>query len=159
MLSSMFVALHCIALHCIALHCIALHCIALHCIALHCIALHCIALHCIVLHYISVCVTISLPLQFVLLFAWIDYSPAHYGDVYFPAWADAMGWMMTFASIIWIPVMAAYLLCREDGSLREVSPCHTSPCSHRSQSSGIFRTSWEGHWVVTAPFGVGDTYL
>ena len=57
----------------------------------------------------------------MLGFAWIDYSPARYGDYYFPAWADAIGWLMTFASVTWIPVMAVYLLCREEGLMREVS--------------------------------------
>ena len=63
--------------------------------------------------------------QFILLFAWIDYSPARYGDDYqFPPWADFLGWMMTISSAIWIPVTAIYKLCKEEGSFREVR-CRT----------------------------------
>ena len=58
----------------------------------------------------------------MLLFAWTDYSPARYGDYLFPAWADAMGWLMSLASVVWIPIVAVYLVCRDDGSLCEVRP-------------------------------------
>ena len=59
--------------------------------------------------------------QFILLFAWIDYSPARYGDYSFPWWADGMGWLMTISSAIWIPITAIYKIYNEEGSLWEVS--------------------------------------
>ena len=56
----------------------------------------------------------------MLFFAWIDYHPAHYGDYYFPAWADGLGWLMSLCSVIFIPILAIYQLCKEDGSFMEV---------------------------------------
>ncbi|KAK2163610.1 hypothetical protein LSH36_76g00075 [Paralvinella palmiformis] len=58
---------------------------------------------------------------FILLFTWIDYTPARYGDDYkFPPWADAIGWMMTISSVIWIPIVAGYKIWKEgDGSFIE----------------------------------------
>jgi hypothetical protein len=58
--------------------------------------------------------------QGILLFSWVDYSPARYGDVYFPAWADALGWLMSLCSIIWIPIMAVYKVYKDDGPVCEV---------------------------------------
>ena len=62
-------------------------------------------------------------LQFILLFGWIDYSPARYGDYYFPPWADALGWLMTISSVIWIPVFMIVLFCRADGGVAQVCSC------------------------------------
>ena len=58
----------------------------------------------------------------MLLFAWADYSPARYGDYKFPRWADAMGWLMTLCSVIWIPIWAGYLVKRQTGSWKQVRP-------------------------------------
>ncbi len=57
----------------------------------------------------------------ILLFAWIDYSPARLGDYEFPPWADGLGWMMSFASVIWILIIAIYKLVRADqGNILQV---------------------------------------
>jgi len=61
--------------------------------------------------------------QFVLLFQWVRYQPPLYANVTpYPPWAEGLGWMMVFSSIIWIPVTAAFLVWKEiDGTLCEVS--------------------------------------
>ncbi|CAH1784499.1 unnamed protein product, partial [Owenia fusiformis] len=56
---------------------------------------------------------------FILLFTWIDYSPARFGDYSFPEWADGLGWCMSFTSVIFIPIMAVYKLSKEEGSFLE----------------------------------------
>ncbi|UYV60163.1 SLC6A7 [Cordylochernes scorpioides] len=44
----------------------------------------------------------------ILIFLWITYTPASYGDYVFPEWANALGWLMALASVILIPIFAAY---------------------------------------------------
>ena len=54
--------------------------------------------------------------QFILLFAWIDYTPVKYGDYNYPGWADAIGWLLALASVICIPAMMIRKLYKEDES-------------------------------------------
>ena len=63
--------------------------------------------------------------QFILLFAWIDYSPVKYGDYVYPKWADALGWLMAIASVICIPAMMAWKLYKEveTSNILEVNCC------------------------------------
>lgn len=37
---------------------------------------------------------------FILLFSWVDYSPAKYGSYEYPMWADSLGWLMTLAVVV-----------------------------------------------------------
>ncbi|XP_035827439.1 sodium- and chloride-dependent glycine transporter 2 [Aplysia californica] len=53
-------------------------------------------------------------ITFILLFACVDYSPASYGEYTYPALAEALGWLMVVASVIWIPGCALYKLYMED---------------------------------------------
>lgn len=32
--------------------------------------------------------------QFILLFNWVEYQPASYGNYIYPIWADAIGWII-----------------------------------------------------------------
>ncbi|XP_052678713.1 sodium- and chloride-dependent glycine transporter 1-like isoform X1 [Crassostrea angulata] len=50
----------------------------------------------------------------ILLFAWIDYSPIQYGSYSYPEWAEALGWLMSFFSIIFIPIVMLYKINKED---------------------------------------------
>lgn len=52
--------------------------------------------------------------QIILLFAWIDYSPIQYGSYSYPEWAEALGWLMSFFSIIFIPIVMLYKINKED---------------------------------------------
>jgi len=54
--------------------------------------------------------------QLILLFTWIDYSGNKYGDYEFPAWANALGWAITFSSVILIPVVAVVKVYQETGT-------------------------------------------
>ena len=44
----------------------------------------------------------------------MDYSPVQYGDYSYPAWAEALGWMMSFVSVIFIPIVMLYKIDKED---------------------------------------------
>ncbi|XP_064631978.1 sodium- and chloride-dependent glycine transporter 1-like [Lineus longissimus] len=55
----------------------------------------------------------------ILLFAWIDYSPAKFGEYRYPPWADAIGWMMTSMSVVCIIGVAIYRLYKEEGPICE----------------------------------------
>ena len=65
-------------------------------------------------------------LQVILVFTWIDFSPARYGNYEFPFWANAIGWALSFSSVVLIPAVAIFKILREKGSFMEVRilrPC------------------------------------
>lgn len=55
----------------------------------------------------------------ILVFTWIDFTPAKYDTYEFPPWANAVGWLLSFSSVSCIPIVAIYKILREDGTLRE----------------------------------------
>lgn len=65
--------------------------------------------------------------QFIFLFSLIEYSPAKYDAYTYPAWAEALGWMMALLSILIIPVVMIYKINKEDeeDSLLEVHALST----------------------------------
>ncbi|ELT89984.1 hypothetical protein CAPTEDRAFT_82183, partial [Capitella teleta] len=60
--------------------------------------------------YISPCI-----IMFILIFSFVRYSPAKYGDDFYPAWADVIGWFMSLASNVPILVVAVYKYVVADG--------------------------------------------
>ena len=54
--------------------------------------------------------------QFILLFAWVDYSPVKYGDHMYPDWADALGWLLAISSVTFIPLVMIRKIYKEDKS-------------------------------------------
>ena len=75
-------------------------------------------------------------MQLILLFTWIDYSGNKYGDYEFPAWANALGWAITFSSVILIPVVAVVKVYQETGTFSAVSSCSLSLSGLRVLCSG-----------------------
>ena len=59
--------------------------------------------------------------QGVFVYYIISYSPVTYGSYEFPQWAEIMGLMISFSSMIWIPAYMVYYLCSQPGSFREVT--------------------------------------
>jgi hypothetical protein len=57
-----------------------------------------------------------------MFFTWIDYTPSKYADYHYPMWADAMGWLISFSSVMAIPGIMIYKICTVDhpGSFIEV---------------------------------------
>uniref|UniRef100_A0A646QC04 Transporter n=1 Tax=Hemiscolopendra marginata TaxID=943146 RepID=A0A646QC04_9MYRI len=58
-------------------------------------------------------VVTPLILTFILLFNFVDFTPPKYANYVYPAWALAIGWMMTLISIIVIPGVAVYKICTQ----------------------------------------------
>jgi len=55
--------------------------------------------------------------MFILVFTWVDYNGNSYGDYQFPAWANTLGWLITFSSVSFIPLVAIIKLTNEEGTL------------------------------------------
>ncbi|XP_060081370.1 sodium-dependent proline transporter-like [Ylistrum balloti] len=64
----------------------------------------------------KICWWVISPLTLVALFifTFVDYSPSEYGDYKYPGWADALGWVMAFLSVLAIPITMLYKISRED---------------------------------------------
>ncbi|KAL8595223.1 hypothetical protein ACOMHN_043376 [Nucella lapillus] len=54
-----------------------------------------------------------LTIGFIFIFMFVDYSPSTYGDYGYPGWADALGWLMAAACVIFIPGVMVYKINRE----------------------------------------------
>jgi solute carrier family 6 amino acid transporter-like protein 5/7/9/14 len=52
----------------------------------------------------------------ILIFTWFNFSGNKYGDYHFPTWANAIGWFITFSSVIMIPIVAIIKIYNEEGS-------------------------------------------
>ncbi|XP_076313330.1 sodium- and chloride-dependent glycine transporter 1-like isoform X2 [Tachypleus tridentatus] len=59
-------------------------------------------------------------LLFILFFNWIEYEPAKSGDYIFPAWANAVGWIIAFQPVVVIIGVLFWKLCSlPKGSLKQ----------------------------------------
>ncbi|XP_070554260.1 sodium- and chloride-dependent glycine transporter 1-like [Ptychodera flava] len=59
-------------------------------------------------------------LGFILMFSLVSYTPCQYGAYVYPAWADAIGWMIAMLSVLLIPTYAVYyLVFVQKGSILE----------------------------------------
>jgi hypothetical protein len=50
----------------------------------------------------------------------VQYKSITYEGQPYPAWAEALGWLITLASIIWVPCVATYKIITTEGSLLQV---------------------------------------
>jgi len=53
----------------------------------------------------------------ILVFSWINYKGSSYDDYIFPAWANVLGWCITFSSVVCVPIVAIWKIFHEEGSL------------------------------------------
>ncbi|OWF44595.1 sodium-dependent proline transporter-like [Mizuhopecten yessoensis] len=51
---------------------------------------------------------------FILVFSFVDYSPITYDAYVYPAWAEALGWLLSLCSIIFIPIVIIYKISKEN---------------------------------------------
>ncbi len=59
-------------------------------------------------------------LQSIFIFYFVKYTPIKYAETYhYPGWGEALGFMISFSSMIWVPAYALYYLLTTKGSLRE----------------------------------------
>jgi len=52
---------------------------------------------------------------FILVFASYDYEAVSYNGVEYPAWGEAIGWLVACSSIIMIPLLAIITYCQKSG--------------------------------------------
>jgi len=60
-----------------------------------------------------------LVMGFIFCFYVFSWKPVKYGDVEYPTWAHILGFIMSMASMLWIPGYAIYYLATETGSFQE----------------------------------------
>ncbi|XP_070554247.1 sodium-dependent proline transporter-like [Ptychodera flava] len=58
-----------------------------------------------------------LVMTFVMIFSFVKYSPASYGDYEFPGWAEAVGWILAASSMVTLPVFMVVAVLKGEGSL------------------------------------------
>ena len=58
--------------------------------------------------------------QFIFVFAMIDYGPPEYGSYLYPQWAQLLGWLTSASILAWIPGVAIYEVCRQEGGIKKV---------------------------------------
>ena len=58
--------------------------------------------------------------QFIFVFAIIDYGPPEYGSYLYPQWAQLLGWLTSASILAWIPGVAIYEVCRQEGGIKKV---------------------------------------
>ena len=57
----------------------------------------------------------------ILVVSAVSMAPPTNGDYVFPYWSQMVGWTLTFASIVPIPVVAGYKFLITNGSFTQVS--------------------------------------
>ena len=55
------------------------------------------------------------------MFTWIDFKPANYEDYEFPLWANLVGWILSFSSVLLIPIVAGVKIYQSEGTFSQVS--------------------------------------
>jgi len=65
---------------------------------------------------------------FIFIFYFVKYTPIMYGDDYhYPGWGEALGFLISGSSMIWVPGYAVYYLLTTPGSWREVLRAGITP--------------------------------
>ncbi|XP_064610216.1 sodium- and chloride-dependent glycine transporter 1-like [Liolophura sinensis] len=64
----------------------------------------------------------------IMVFSFVQYAPSVYNEYVFPAWGEAIGWLMMFCSIVLIPAFMVTQYCRSVGFVQSCSKVVT----HRS---------------------------
>jgi hypothetical protein len=55
-------------------------------------------------------------LQFILIFASINYNGVEYEGYHYPPWSEGVGWMIAVILLLPLPISATYSFCRCVGS-------------------------------------------
>ncbi len=90
-------------------------------------------------------------LQAVLIFSFVRYERAKYGEYVYPMWADFTGWVFVLAAVLPIFVVAALRLYHAKGpTFREVGTPGVTPAPRDTRSSATPRAPAHAHTKVTA---------
>ena len=62
------------------------------------------------------------PLLLVVILAvtFLSHKPMTYGDYVYPEWANSVGWLVTSASVAFIPLVAVFKVANSTGGLCQV---------------------------------------
>ena len=66
--------------------------------------------------FLLICVSF----QIIFIFYVWKWKPLKYRKVEYPMWAHSLGFCMSFASMMWIPIFAVYYILKQRGSLKDV---------------------------------------
>ncbi|XP_046486073.1 sodium- and chloride-dependent GABA transporter 1 isoform X1 [Neodiprion pinetum] len=70
--------------------------------------------------YICWLVFAPVVMAFIFVFQCVQYKPLKYGSTYeYPLWAEVVGFILSFSSMIWIPAYAVYYVIASPGSFME----------------------------------------
>ncbi|KAM6157187.1 sodium-dependent dopamine transporter [Erethizon dorsatum] len=88
-------------------------------------------------------------LLFVVVVSVVTFRPPHYGAYIFPAWANALGWVVAASSMAMVPIYAAYKFCSLPGSFREKLAQAITPEKDRELvNRGEVRQFTLRHWLL-----------
>jgi len=76
----------------------------------------------------------------ILILTATKYSGNSYGEYDFPSWANAIGWLITFSSIMFIPLVAAVKICQEQGTIVERIKKLLQPSYEWGPAARIYRS-------------------
>jgi len=80
-------------------------------------------------YYWYVCWVFLAPAFMVFLFSFyfVKYVPISMGDYKYPAWGEALGFIISLSSMLWVPGYALYFVMTSKGSWREVLRLGVTP--------------------------------
>uniref|UniRef100_I3N4B5 Transporter n=1 Tax=Ictidomys tridecemlineatus TaxID=43179 RepID=I3N4B5_ICTTR len=88
-------------------------------------------------------------LLFVVVVSIVTFRPPHYGAYVFPAWANALGWVIATSSMAMVPLYAVYKFCSLPGSFREKLAYAITPEKDRPLvDRGEVRQFTLRHWLL-----------
>ncbi|XP_033646292.1 sodium- and chloride-dependent glycine transporter 1-like [Asterias rubens] len=75
----------------------------------------------------------------IMIFSFIDYTPAVNGIYTFPPWAEAIGWTLTLSSLLYVIGYAAFYLATSEGTLLERFKKSITPTKEWGPANNIDR--------------------
>ncbi|XP_046562024.1 sodium- and chloride-dependent glycine transporter 1-like [Haliotis rubra] len=81
-------------------------------------------------------------LLIIFCYSLYSYRPPNYGDYIYPTWATGLGWMISFGSILPLPVVFIWTVYKTEGnSVKEKLKKSMEPGTHWRLSSSFAVTS------------------
>jgi len=96
-------------------------------------------------YYWYVCWVFLSPAFMVFLFAFyfVKYTPISYGSDYeYPLWGEALGFMISLSSVLWVPGYALYFFLTTSGTWREVLKKGITPSIKPRPEAIIAEAKW-----------------
>merc|ERR1711962_871365 len=81
-------------------------------------------------YYWYICWVLLAPafMLFIFVFYFIKYTPIKYGNDYeYPPWGEALGFLISLSSMLWVPAYAIYFVLTTKGTWREVLKAGITP--------------------------------